>query len=301
MQSKQLTVSVGIPARNEARNIGFLLEHIFTQKQEGFSLLEVIIFSDDSTDETVTIANSFLDRGVRVIEGSGRQGVNNAQNVLVREARGDVLILLNADVLLGDDLVFARLVEPMIEDSTIGIVSAKIVSFPAKTFFEQIIEVSHEFKNDLYQKVQGGENLYLCHGRARAFSRQLYSVLTWPENVPEDSYSFLFCREQGFRFLFAEKAVVYFRSPATFLDHLKQSQRFTFGKRALRNFFDEELIASNYHLPAKVLLSTFLEFLFRYPVSMIAYVSIFCAALIFPKGKRKEQSRWESSVSTKIF
>lgn len=297
--SEQPTVSLGIPAHNEASNIGRLLDNIARQRQGTFHLLEVIVFSDNSTDATNEIVTAWSEKGVRLIDSKERQGVNTAQNSLVREAKGDIVVLLNADVqLVGDDFL-EHLIAPIIQSPGTGLVGAVIDGAPARSYFESVIGVSHECKKAIYQRVRGKDNVYLCHGRARAFSRALYSVIVWPEGIPEDAYSYLFCKQRGLNFVLADEAHIIFRSPATFMDHAKQSQRFFSGKQALKAFFGREQVEQEYTIPKKIIWEVVCSFFFRFPIRMTLYSVVFLVLFILPAGARAEQSRWEGSLSTK--
>jgi len=105
------TVSVLIPARDEAHNIGRLLESLRTQSYPDF---EVIVYDDASTDGTGDIARSFDDDRVRVLEGHGPPqgwvGKVHALFQATREARGNVYLFLDADTELSDERALARLV-----------------------------------------------------------------------------------------------------------------------------------------------------------------------------------------------
>ena len=50
-KSKQ-TVTIGIPAHNEAENISYLLRSILRQKQRNYKLEKIIVVCDGCTDNT---------------------------------------------------------------------------------------------------------------------------------------------------------------------------------------------------------------------------------------------------------
>src|SRR5207249_824065 len=105
---------------------------------------------------------------------------------------------------------------------------------------EKIISFSHAFKRDFYERFKNGDNIYLCHGRARAMSKKFYSQMLWHENYPEDSFSYLFCISNNFLFKYCPKAQVIFRSPVTLSEHAKQSARFFHGKKALEKYYPKK-------------------------------------------------------------
>ncbi|MDI6846449.1 MAG: glycosyltransferase family A protein, partial [Candidatus Saccharicenans sp.] len=92
------TISVIIPARNEANNLAILLESL---KEQSIKPEEIIVVDDNSEDETAEIARK---AGVRVINpGPLPAGWNGKSHACFRGAEaasGDLLIFLDADTRL---------------------------------------------------------------------------------------------------------------------------------------------------------------------------------------------------------
>ncbi len=82
-------ISVIIPARNEARNLEYVLPHIPT------IVSEVILVDGHSTDESIEVAQQFLP-GIRVVEQRGN-GKGDAVRAGLEVATGDIIVLLDAD------------------------------------------------------------------------------------------------------------------------------------------------------------------------------------------------------------
>lgn len=101
-------VSVLIPARNEADNIGNILSDLINQHHRN---IEIIVFNDQSEDNTAEIVGDFgiKDDRIRLIESDGLPegwlGKNYACHRLSENAAGRYLLFLDADVRVGNRLI----------------------------------------------------------------------------------------------------------------------------------------------------------------------------------------------------
>jgi len=101
-------VSILIPARNEEDNILLLLKSIL---QQDYSNYEVIVYDDESSDNTYSICADFAARYAQfsVIKGDklpgGWIGKNYACHQLANFARGKYLLFLDADEVINKGLI----------------------------------------------------------------------------------------------------------------------------------------------------------------------------------------------------
>jgi len=90
-------LSVVIPAYNEARFIGVLLERIAAVDLAPLGITrEVIVVDDGSTDETAAIVNAV--EGVRLIRMERNGGKGRAVRAGIAAASGELLIIQDADL-----------------------------------------------------------------------------------------------------------------------------------------------------------------------------------------------------------
>lgn len=91
MSPKEFQVSVVLPAYNEATTIGGLVRRA---RDHVPGLLEVLVVDDGSDDDTGKRAQ---DAGARVLSMGRNRGKGQALRRGIAEARGDVLLFLDAD------------------------------------------------------------------------------------------------------------------------------------------------------------------------------------------------------------
>jgi GT2 family glycosyltransferase len=122
-------ISVLVPARNEAKNIDALMRCLAAQDEN--LNLEILVADDDSLDETAQlikrwVSRAEINRPVRLIEITeplprGWLGKTWACHTLATEAKGSVLIFLDADVRLSPNAI-AQAVE-MLRASHLSLLS----------------------------------------------------------------------------------------------------------------------------------------------------------------------------------
>ena len=90
MTTKDTTISVIIPAKNEAAGLGEILPHL----KNILPGAEVIVVDDGSNDETATIARK---HGARVLRHPYSLGNGASIKAGARAARGDILVFIDGD------------------------------------------------------------------------------------------------------------------------------------------------------------------------------------------------------------
>lgn len=299
MINNKLSVTIGIPAYNEEANIAYLLRSLLKQKETNFVFKRIIVVSDGSTDNTISQVKSIRDKKIKLIVFKERQGKANAQNEIIKHTNEEVLLILDADVLPVGINFIQSMVEPILKDKNIGLVGADTISVGPRTLIEKIISDSHEFKKYMYRRINHGNNIYLCHGRARAFSKKLFFQIHWPNSYSEDAYSYLYCILNNFKFEYVPKAKVAFRSPQTLIDHINQSGRFFAGRRLMQNHFPKEFVRSQYKIPVTLLINSTWKSFLKKPVTTFIYILLTFYSSFFSSETAAYKAKWSVSPSTK--
>lgn len=113
------SVSVCIPARNEMHALSECLERVLASS---YPKLEIIVFDDESADDTSIIIRSFAQAGVRFVPGKplpeGWLGKNHALDVLAEEASGTYLMFMDVDTFI----------QPMTINQLVGYVTTEDIT-----------------------------------------------------------------------------------------------------------------------------------------------------------------------------
>jgi glycosyltransferase involved in cell wall biosynthesis len=271
--TNQTLITIGIPAYNEEGNIKQLLESLLNQRILGFSI-EIIVISDKSSDKTVKEAASVNDPRVRVIELKEREGKNAVLNRLIRLSRGEVLILMDADVIPTDPSFVAQLANAVLSKK-ISLVAGRVESVPPQAIFEKISSWGQEYRETIFFYLNPTDSVYHCYGRALALSKSFYKKVVFPMDVPDDAYLYFFCKANGYNFSVAQKAKVYFRATSSLFAQKKQSDRFVSGKKRLEKLFGQKTIKTAYAIPLKIGLTAGLKILSKKTIPTLVFGSLY--------------------------
>lgn len=137
--AQNLKFSIIIPSYNEGEDIRLSIESAINQKYPDKEILVV----DDSSDNTPEIIKEYANRGARLINGY-RKGCCGARNLGIKEANGDVIVLLNGDVVLPPDFLdkiskhYEKGVDYVLVESEV---------FNKENFFARFVEMQHRYES----------------------------------------------------------------------------------------------------------------------------------------------------------
>ncbi len=296
MTKKKITI--GIPAYNEEANIGHLLHALIVQKSKNANISKIIVVSDCSSDKTNKIVRDLKDRRIKLISNKKRLGQAECQNIIIKKANTDILLLLNADVLPKSHNFIENITMPIIKDGA-DLAAARVKPILPSTVMENILYTSYEFKNNIFEEFKNGNNLYTCNGKARAFSKRFYKKLKFKHSPQEDAYSYLFCVKNGYNYIYVNNAIVFYALPKNWNDHAGQSLRFLKNKSYLNSLFGEVFVAANYKLPTLLFVKSIKNRFIKNPLMSILYVFVFSIMKILTFFVPEDGNIWHTSKSTK--
>ncbi len=218
-----LTLSIGIPAYNEERNMPNLLDHLLAQKlQAEVKLEEIIIVASGCTDKTVDIVKGYQKENpvVKLIIEEKRGGHASAVNKIIEKAQGDIVIFGCADTQPEAD-VMASLAGPFLTDSKVGAVVGRAVPVNnPDTLWGYMAHRAYEW-NYLPQILMVDFEGFSALRRSLLEPMPLNAIYT--ERLADVQI-----RRKGFKVVFAPDTVSYTKQPDNLGDFIKQRRRNTY-------------------------------------------------------------------------
>jgi len=219
---------VVVPAYNEDSVIVRTVESLLAQEPPVF---EVVCVDDGSKDRTLAVLNEKFGRDSRVrIFGKTNGGKASALNLGFAEARGEVVVALDSDTLFATDTV-AHLTAPF-SDPRVGAVAgnAKVGNRVNRLTRWQALEyVTAQNLERRAWDLAGA--VPVVPGAVGAWRRQavLEAGGFHEDTLAEDTDLTLRLIANGFRVVYAERALAYTEAPESVRALLKQRFRWTYG------------------------------------------------------------------------
>jgi len=212
-------VSVVIAAYNEADVIEDKIESVLGLDYPP-ERLEVVIASDGSDDGTDEIVSRSGNGRVRLVR-LGRVGKAAALNAAVEAAEGDVLVFTDANSILAEQAV-RELVEPLADPAIGGVAGNQVYFKPTSGDSSVVGEQQYwNFDRMLKQAQSAAGSVTGATGALYSIRRPLFRPVR--ADVNDDLLTSLRVIEQGYRLVFAPKAVAY--------EHVVETASQTFSRR----------------------------------------------------------------------
>lgn len=295
------SVTIAIPAHNEEKNIGNLLDSLISQRAENYNLDSIQVLCDGCSDNTVPIASEYAKRDSRieVISDEERIGKIGRLNKLFARANSDMIVVLDADIRTSDKALIEKLISPFFTSSNISLVGGAIESSLPITFREKMFSAWNKIWENTLEN--NDKSVHRLRGAIFALDKKLYKNLLIPkEIIAEDEYLYFENKKRGFEFAFAKEAVVYFQLPKTFSEYFKQSARYITTKEKMFERFGHDIekdyaVALSAKIRAIFLVFARAPILATCAILLQILVRIYCR---FYSGKY-ENNVWGAVASTK--
>jgi len=237
-----MTMSIGIPAYNEEKSISQLLRSVLQQPTDGLALKEVIVNASGSTDDTEKKVQLIIraDSRVKLISGGKRKGKATALNSILRKAKGSVVLLIDADVVL-EKRCIAKITQPLLTNEKVGICSGNTMPVGEDDSFFHFASL---FIRSLHHEMCAYLTL---KGLTPKVNGSFYAIRQgiiddYPRHVvSDDEYASWQAQKKGYEVVYVPDAMVYARDPSTFGSFLKWQRRIIVGQLYMMRHFNYQV------------------------------------------------------------
>ncbi len=217
MSKRIISMSVGVFAYNEARNIGKVLDSLLKQKLDYVQIKEIIVISSGSFDRTNEIVRQYVrkHKHIQLVVQLKREGKSAAINEFMDRSKSNVLAIISGDLRL-----HTRAIEeiglPFLQED-VGMVGCR--PLPLNT---QNNPLGKEIK-----LLWHFHHLVSLHnpkcGEMIAFRKVLKSIPR--ESAVDEATIEVMLHLIGFKVVYAPRSIVYNRGPKNISDFIKQRRR----------------------------------------------------------------------------
>lgn len=238
------TCSIGIMAFNEDNNIRFLIRDLLMQEMENFLIIEIIVVASGCTDltEDVVIQMQKKNNKIRLLIQEDRKGKASAINLFLNQAKGDYIVLINADTRIDKNAV-ELILSPLL-NNRIGMTGGRAIPLNKKnTFMRYCANILWELHHELSLiKPKLGELV--------AFKNCIKGI---PVETATDEASLeaIFTRS-GLSLKYVPEAFVYNKGPETIKEFLLQRERIFIGHLWVRRNYHYSVSSLDNWLIAKL-------------------------------------------------
>jgi poly-beta-1,6-N-acetyl-D-glucosamine synthase len=228
-----MRVSVAVPAYNEERNIGLLIDSLRAQKTRRSEIVEIVVVASGCTDGTADIVRERQKRRgtpVRLIVEPTRRGKVAAINTYLRHTDRahavDAICLSSADLLVAPDAL-ERLVQCLLINHDIGMCGARPMPTNGHGTFpgEATRFLWHMHHRVALEAPKLGELVMLRSGIVHGLP---------PESCVDEATLEQLIVAAGYRLAYVPEAVVHNHGPETLRDFVRQRRRIAAGHYWLR-------------------------------------------------------------------
>jgi poly-beta-1,6-N-acetyl-D-glucosamine synthase len=228
-------ISIIITSYQEPGTIGSAINAILKNNLKNY---EILVTAPD--EETLNVAREFSikNKNIKIIQDKGN-GKPAALNLAVSKSKGDILILTDGDVYVGEDSL-NYLLQPF-ENPQIGAVSGNPVSLDSKkNMFGFWAKVLSSIANERRKKALNLKKRFFCSGYLFAIRKNLFPNL--PEDLlSEDGFISHEVYKKNYKNAYSELSKVFIKYPNNFKDWIIQKKRSAGGYNQIRKLTKTEI------------------------------------------------------------
>lgn len=302
--SKKHTVTIGIPAFNEEKNIAFTIQSVLKQRGDSFMVEKILVVSDGSNDSTDEIVKKMSETFpvVTLVADSERKGKITRLNQLCRMNQSDFMVFLDADTVFESGRDLEEAIRAFGDDGSVNVVAIHEIPVKGETLVERINNAGCLLWDETRLFVNGGNHIHNLRGSGSVVRKQFLKTLEFPVKLTTDA-SFLYLKAiennpNGFRY--AYKAHILYHSPSNLLEcRLQGTRAINRQKNHVSKYFGD-WVYEKYRIPVEYKVRAVLKQLIRDPVFTSLAILLGVYVRLFPlDDAMAKKYTWRIVESTK--
>jgi len=222
-------ITIGIPTYNEESCIANSINSVLPQLSEED---EVIIVASGCTDSTVAEINKINDKRINLIIQKEREGKASALNLIIKNAKGEIIVQTDGDVELDKDAI-QNLIAPFESNNKIGGVSGcPIPIIDEDNLFYNWTIMSYNKMHDIRVKESEAGTFWHLSGYLLAFRKEALKEVPFAKGAI-DAWMGKIIKDNGWKLFYVPDAKVFVKTPLTIHDFIAQKARVRAGYAAL--------------------------------------------------------------------
>ncbi|HEX2107473.1 MAG TPA: glycosyltransferase family 2 protein [Nitrososphaera sp.] len=285
-------ITIGIPSYNERQNIVNLLRAI---EEQNIPISEVLI-SDDSSDDTPNLVRNFTQHSIldiQLFHHDTRRGAAAAWNEIIQKAKGDVIVLYDADTIphpsCTEQLTLSLKGRVGICASNSQPVQAAGIAGRASVF------ISNWLRSVRLARL----SQYTVMGRAVAInSREAKKIEIPTDMIAIDLYIQCKILEIGLDVIYNDNAIVYFKPASDMRDLASQVIRSVNGHNQIKDYVSSFGIC----LPQQLAIIHALRNILKDPLGAMSVVIGYSLIPYYRSSlEHTDKATWHTATSSKTI
>jgi len=288
------SITVGIPTYNEEKSISKSINSALNQISKRD---EVIVVASGCIDNTVKEIKKIMrrDERVKLITEPERRGKASAINLIIKNAKGDVIVQTDGDVIVEEGAI--KNIIKHFKDERIGAVSGNPVPLiPKNNLFYDWSMMSYRKIGEIRKKESDEGTFWHLSGYLLAFRKKVLKQVPFAKGAV-DAWMGRIIKDAGYKLVYEPNAKVLVKCPTNIKDFVNQKARVRAGYQLLPEGprkMQKEILLFPKEL-SKISFSRWPRFLF----SGIIYFYTWIKGFYFAKTNKSLQQIWKVPVSTK--
>jgi len=289
-------ITIGIITYNEQNNILKFFDSLKSQRLGDKLVISEVIFVDDSNDETPMLINKIRSENpeynIRLIHNEKRKGASQGWNTIFRNAKGSIIVLLDADIEIGENCI-SRLSNKITDN--VGLCASNTVP---KINNMGLYACASVFIGYWLRSIRiNGLSQYTTMGRALSLDTELARGIEIPQEIIAiDLYLQCKVLEKAKKVIYDDDAVVYFNPPINKNDFFSQIVRALIGHRQIKELTRK----FDFDAPASLTIKEFFKNSIKYPRGSLCLLLCYLQLPVsYFKDRERVSHIWEPANSTK--